>query len=372
MRKLLPAILWTLFTSAVLAADGGSADRQKLDFFEKKIRPILVQHCYECHSGDPAGAQGGLLVDSRNALIRGGDSGAAVVPGGVEQSLLVLALRYHKFEMPPEGKLPDRVIADFETWIRDGAIDPRLTAIGQQPRKIDIDDGRAHWAYQPVARREIPPVKNVAWPINDIDYFILASLESENLQPATDADKRTLIRRLYFDLIGLPPTPEEIANFVEDSSPDAYEQLVEGLLQSPRFGERWGRHWLDIARFAESFTLRGLLLTEAWRYRDYVIDSFNRDHPYDQFIVEQLAGDLLISEANSVEQQRRLLTATTLLMMGNSNLENQNKAQLEMDLVDEQLARIIHQDRDGCHGGLGLRQFEACRPMGKAFTAIGA
>jgi len=202
----------------------------------------------------------------------------------------------------------------------------------------DIEAGRKHWAYQPFKAPAIPEVTDANWPANDVDRFILAKLESMGLQPGPDTKKITLVRRLYFDLVGLPPTPEEIARFVDDKSPDAYENLVDRLMESPRFGERWGRHWLDVARYAESMSLRGRLLKHAWRYRDYVIDAFNDDLPYDQFLRQQLAGDLL--EATSVDAQRRNLIATTYLMMGDALLENQDKSQLDMDYVDEQLDAI--------------------------------
>jgi len=203
---------------------------------------------------------------------------------------------------------------------------------------IDIEAGRKHWAYQPFKAPAIPEVTDAAWPANDVDRFILAKLESAGLQPGPDAKKITLVRRLYFDLIGLPPTPEEIARFVDNKSPKAYEDLVDRLMESPRFGERWGRHWLDVARYAESMSLRGRLLKHAWRYRDYVIDAFNEDLPYDQFLRQQLAGDLL--KATSVDAQRRNLIATTYLLMGDALLENQDKSQLDMDYVDEQLDAI--------------------------------
>jgi hypothetical protein len=202
----------------------------------------------------------------------------------------------------------------------------------------DIEAGQKHWAYQPFKAPAIPEVTDANWPANDVDRFILAKLESMGLQPGPDTKKITLVRRLYFDLVGLPPTPEEIARFVDDKSPDAYENLVDRLMESPRFGERWGRHWLDVARYAESMSLRGRLLKHAWRYRDYVIDALNDDLPYDQFLRQQLAGDLL--EATSVDAQRRNLIATTYLMMGDALLENQDKSQLDMDYIDEQLDAI--------------------------------
>jgi cytochrome c553 len=321
---------------ATSSAFGEDATPEQLAFFEKTIRPVLVTHCYECHAANAENLQGGLLVDSRVGLLAGGDSGPAVVPRDVDESLLISALRYDGFEMPPNRKLPQAVIADFERWIREGAADPRQGgATATQPREIDIEAGRLHWAYQPVKTPVVPTVKNTAWPANDIDRFILARLEASGLKPAADASQVVLVRRLYFSLIGLPPTPQQIEEFVNDKSPRAYERLVDRLLDSPYFGERWGRHWLDVVRFAESLTLRGLVLRESWRYRDYVIESFNEDRSFDRFITEQLAGDLL--EDSSIDARRRNLIATTFLTMGNSNLEDQDKKKLEMDYVDEQL-----------------------------------
>ncbi|MCP4508933.1 MAG: DUF1549 domain-containing protein, partial [Fuerstiella sp.] len=332
-RSLSIAIL--LVTGSAWAADP-AIERQRLDFFETKIRPVLVEHCYECHAADSRKLSGGLLVDSRQGLLEGGESGPAVVPGDLEESLLISALKHDGFEMPPQGKLSAAVIADFEKWIRDGAIDPRRTTDRvAKPMPIDIESGRKHWAYHPLQAPAVPVVKRTPWPINDIDRFVLARLESAGLQPGPDARKIVLVRRLYFDLIGLPPAPEQIVQFVNDKSPGAYENLVDRLMESPRFGERWGRHWLDVSRFAESMSLRGVLLKHAWRYRDYVIDAFNDDLPFDQFLTQQLAGDLL--KASSVEARRQNLIATTFLMMGDTLLENQNKSQLDMDFVDEQL-----------------------------------
>ena len=307
-----------------------------LDFFEKKIRPVLVEHCYKCHSASSEKVKGELLLDTREGIRKGGESGHAVVPGNLKESLLISALKHDDFEMPPKKVLPAAVVADFEKWIQSGAADPRrATRPVAKADSIDIEAGRKHWAYQPLKAPALPKVTDAAWPANDIDRFILARLESAGLQPGADAEKIILIRRLYFDLVGLPPTPEEITRFVDDKSPGAYENLVDRLIKSPRFGERWGRHWLDVVRYAESMSLRGRLLKHAWRYRDYVIEAFNDDLPYDQFLTQQLAGDLL--ETSSVDAQRRNLIATTFLVMGDALLENQNKSQLDMDIVDEQL-----------------------------------
>ena len=200
---------------------------------------------------------------------------------------------------------------------------------------VDAVAGQRFWAYKPPCRHTLPAVRNTTWPSTDIDRFLMAALEARNLRPARDADRVTLARRLSFDLVGLPPTPEEIDTFINDASPGAYEQLVDRLLASPHFGERWGRHWLDVARFAESLTLRGFILPSAWRYRDYVIDAFNADMPFDQFIREQVAGDLL--PAHGLGDRRRQQVAASFLVLGNTNLEDQDKSQLEMDVVDEQL-----------------------------------
>jgi len=307
-----------------------------LAFFEKKIRPVLVEHCYKCHSASSEKVKGGLLLDTREGIRKGGESGHAVVPGNLKESLLISALKHDDFEMPPKKVLPAAVVADFEKWIQSGAADPRrATRPVAKADSIDIEAGRKHWAYQPLKAPALPKVTDAAWPANDIDRFILARLESAGLQPGANAEKIILIRRLYFDLVGLPPTPKEITRFVDDKSPGAYENLVDRLIKSPRFGERWGRHWLDVVRYAESMSLRGRLLKHAWRYRDYVIEAFNDDLPYDQFLTQQLAGDLL--ETSSVDAQRRNLIATTFLVMGDALLENQNKSQLDMDIVDEQL-----------------------------------
>jgi hypothetical protein len=335
MRYGFLSIAMLLATGTAWAADP-PVERRQLAFFESKIRPVLVKNCYECHAADSKKISGGLLVDSRQGLLEGGESGPAVVPGDLKESLLISALKHDGFEMPPKGKLSPTVIADFEKWIQDGAIDPRrATNLVARPKAIDIEAGRKHWAYHPLKAPTIPTIKNTAWPSNDIDRFILARLESAGLSPGPDSKKIVLVRRLYFDLIGLPPAPEQIAQFVNDESPKAYENLVDSLVASPRFGERWGRHWLDVSRFAESMSLRGVILKHAWRYRDYVIDAFNDDKPFDQFLTQQLAGDLL--EASSVDTRRQNLIATTFLMMGDTLLENQNKSQLDMDFVDEQL-----------------------------------
>ncbi len=326
---------------AVTSASAAPSDPAALEFFEKKIRPVLTEHCYSCHSADAAAKKklkGGLALDSRAALLVGGDSGKVIVPGKPAESMLFKSIRYDgELKMPPKGKLPDAVIADLEKWIKDGAIDPRGEVSQAPPKQIglSLEAGRKFWSYKPLTDPAVPAVKAADWPANDIDRFILARLEAKGLVPATDADRATLARRLSYDLTGLPPTPEVVDEFANDSDPKAYAKLVDRLLASPAFGERWGRHWLDLARYADSVTLRGFVFKEAWRYRDYAIDSFNRDVPYDRFVKEQIAGDLL--PAKTTEDKARQIVATTYLMLGNTNLEEQDKKQLRMDVVDEQL-----------------------------------
>ena len=333
------AILMLIASQCVVAQDADEPTPDGLAFFEKKIRPVLVQHCYKCHAADAKNIRGGLLLDSRAAIRQGGDSGPAVVPEKPGESLLLESLRYDGYEMPPSGKLPDAVIADFEKWIAMGAPDPRDGQAHAVAAGIDIDAGRRFWSFQSPQAHPVPDVKNTSWPRSDIDRFTLAKMEAANLQPAADADKRTLLRRAYFDLIGLPPTPEQIHAFLADDSPRAFERVVDQLLASPHFGERWGRHWLDIARYSDSTGGgRSLLFKVSWRYRNYVIDAFNRDTPFDEFIIEQIAGDLMPAETNA--EKARHLTGTGFLALGPTNYENQDKRQLRMDVVDEQIDTI--------------------------------
>ncbi|MEQ8209321.1 MAG: PSD1 and planctomycete cytochrome C domain-containing protein [Lacipirellulaceae bacterium] len=268
-----------------------------LEFFEKKVRPILAEHCYSCHSVNAEKLQAGLLVDSRASLLTGGDSGASIVPGNADESLLIEAVRYETYEMPPSGKLPESDIQTLEQWVNMGAPWPEEdapTASALKP-EFDLQKRRSeHWCWQPVRKPSGPEVEQQDWPRKEIDQFILSRLESEGLTPAVDAKRSALLRRLYFDLIGLPPTPEQAEKFLNDRSPQAVERLVDELLASPHFGERWGRHWLDLVRYAES---RGHEFDHdapnAFQYRDYIIRALNADVPYDQLVHEHIAGDLL-------------------------------------------------------------------------------
>lgn len=280
-------------------------------------------------------------MTSRAAMLNGGESGPAVVPGNPSESLLISAVHYQDFEMPPKGKLPDESIATLEQWIENGAADPRTEDAVSTSREINIDEGRKFWSFQP--RKQVPPpeLNDNQWPRSDIDRFVIQRLIAEGIQPNPDANRRVMIRRAYMTLIGLAPSPEQIDDFVDDSRPfeEAFGSVVDELLASPHFGERWGRHWLDVARFAESSGGgRSLMFKDAWRFRDYVIAAYNKDKPFDQFIREQIAGDLLPHD--SIEQRSEQLTAPGFLALGPINYEQQNKSLLQMEIVDEQVDTV--------------------------------
>ena len=279
---------------------------EQIEFFEKEIRPLLVEHCYQCHSGGSEKLQAELRVDFRDALLKGGDSGPVIVPGNADESLLIHSVRYESYEMPPKGKLPDADIALLEKWVNDGAPwpDEPPPELAGNANQFDLDSRRAsHWAWQPLNVVTPPMVKQTDWPSSPIDQFVLQKLEAADLNPAPPIDRRGLIRRLSFDLTGLPPTPEQVDAFVADTGDGAVERVVDALLQSQHFGHRWGRHWLDLVRYAES---RGHEFdhdaTNAYQYRDYVIRAFNADVPYDQFVTEHIAGDLVEQPRMNPEQ----------------------------------------------------------------------
>ena len=264
------------------------AQNDGAEFFEKNIRPLLAQNCLICHSAASRPVMGGLRLDSREGMEKGGSRGPAIVDGNPEKSLLIRAVRHvdDKLQMPPRGKLKDAEIALLAQWVERGA--PWGAA------RLQSDARQDFWAFVPPKEPSVPQVKDQSWVKSPIDAFIRAGLEAKGLTPAPPADKRTLIRRATFDLTGLPPKPEEVRAFLEDQSPEAFARVLDRLLASPRYGERWGRHWLDLARYADSNGLdENLVYKNAFRYRDYVIHAFNQDKPYDQFIQEQLAGDLL-------------------------------------------------------------------------------
>jgi hypothetical protein len=319
---------WWLFCAAAFvlpctafAEETAKPAAEHLEFFEKKIRPVLVEHCYECHSAKSEKLQAGLLIDTREATLKGGDSGPTIVPGDPDASLLVQALRYESYEMPPAGKLPPAVIADFEQWVKLGAPDPRegsgLPEIARPT--VDIEAGKQFWSFQPPQAHPLPAVSDPSWLQRKIDGFILARLDQvvgtrqvvgtlrvpspadatrpvtdteangTRSVPATNADRRTFIRRVALDLTGLPPTPEEVESFLADKSPDAAERLVDRLLASPHFGERVARMWLDLARYAEDQAHivgkdDSLFYPNAYLYRDWIIAALNGDLPYDEFV----------------------------------------------------------------------------------------
>ncbi len=332
---LLPA---ALFAGPARAADPG------VEFFEKKVRPVLVQHCYGCHSAAAKKQKGGLALDSRPALRKGGDSGPALVPGQPEQSRLIRAVRHvdETLKMPPKEKLPDTVIADLETWVKMGAPDPRDTAAARPAAAWEdvLRERRRWWSLQPVRAVEPPPVRQTAWSDHPVDRFILARLEQAGLSPAGPADRRTLLRRASLVLTGLPPTPEEIAAFLADESPEAYEKVVDRLLASPHFGERWARHWLDVVRYAETHGNEwNYEVHHAWRYRDYLIRAFNEDVPYDQFVREHVAGDLLPRPRwNRVGQFNESVLGTAFWRFGEVNHDDCIEfRQIGFDLADNQI-----------------------------------
>ncbi len=291
-------------------------DAEGLEFFEKKIRPVLVERCYECHSSQSKALEGSLSVETRAGLLKGGDQGPAVVLGDLDQSLIIRALRYDDsaLQMPPKEKLSAEVIADFEKWVKLGAPDPREGAAAANRYAVDIEEAKNRWPFAPPLDPPVPSVQATDWPKNAIDHFVLARLEEKQLRPVADADKRTLIRRVTYDLIGLPPTPEEVAAFLADDSPQAFATVVDRLLASPQYGERWGRHWLDVVRYADTAGDNSdYPIPQVYRYRNWVITALNDDKPYDQFIREQIAGDLLPFE--SEEQRQQQIIATGYLAM---------------------------------------------------------
>ncbi len=340
LPRLLAAAL-SLFAVVRAGANEGLA------FFEKKVRPLLAERCLDCHSTEKK-VKGGLRLDTREGWATGGDSGAAIVPGEPDKSLFITAIRYtdRDLQMPEKKKLPAEEIAVLEEWVKMGAPDPRSGgAAVKKQTGLSIEEGKKFWSYQPVRKPEPPTVKDTAWPRTDLDRFILAKIEAAGAKPAPDAEPEVLARRLYYNLIGLPPTPEQVDAFVQEyKSPITIHHspvaaVVDSLLASRHFGEKWGRHWLDVARFAESSGGgRTLLFKDAWRFRDYVVEAFNADVPFDRFIREQLAGDLL--PAPTPAEQRRNLTATAFLALGPTNYEEQDKQQLRFDVIDEQLETL--------------------------------
>ncbi len=327
----------TVAVSLVPLVGGAELEPAKLEFFEKKIRPVLARNCYACHSAEAKTRMGGLSLDTRQGIRDGGQRGHAVVPNDLDASLVMGVLAYDgKLKMPPMGKLPDSVIADFAAWIEMGAPDPREAKVAQAKSTIDVEKGRAFWAFQSPRKTAPPAVNRIDWPRGAIDQFILAKIEVKRLRPVDDASKHALIRRATYDLTGLPPTSAEIAAFLSDESDGAFRKVVDRLLQSKHFGERWGRHWLDVARYADTIgRTRNLPFPVAWKYRDYVIDSFNNDKPYDRFVQEQIAGDLLPYRGQVDRNENQI--ATGFLALGAHDLNEPDRKLFPMDVADEMI-----------------------------------
>ncbi len=338
-------LLFGRATPASLADDPG------IGFFEKRIRPVLVQHCYECHSASADEVKGGLRLDSREGIRKGGETGPAVVPGKRDESLLLGALRHETFEMPPDRKLPDSVIDDFEQWIKRGAPDPRdrpptAAEANELSWQSTLAARRDWWSLRPVTSPAVPTretVEQADWSDKPIDRFILRRLEKAGLAPGVEADARTLIRRLGLVLLGLPPTPADVDRFVFEHATEpnaAYETLVEDLLASPHFGERWARHWMDVVRFTETHGNEwNYEVHHAWRYRDYLIRAFNEDVPYDQLVVEHIAGDLLSPPRwNEPERFNESVIGTAFYRFGEVNHDDCiGLPSIGYDLADNQI-----------------------------------
>ena len=330
-----PSVAIVLFFSLLQTSSlfGFESSAAEVDFFEKQVRPVLVEHCQKCHGAAKQWAN--LRLDSREAMLKGGDNGPAIVPGQPEASLLIRAVRHtdENLKMPENGKLADGQIAALVRWVEQGAVYPGGAIATAQLRDPN------HWSFRPPVPQSLPAVKDVAWPQSPIDHFILAKLEAANVAPAAPADKRTLIRRVTFDLTGLPPTQAEIESFLNDQRPEAFAIVVDRLQDSPAYGEHWGRHWLDVARYADSNGLdENIAHGNAWRYRDYVVATINQDKPFDQFVIEQIAGDLL--PFNSESQQHSQLIATGFLSIGPKVLAEVDQPKMRMDIVDEQIDAV--------------------------------
>ncbi len=310
MRNCTPIFVASLLLSlsrVVVAADAA----QGIEFFERRIRPLFTDVCADCHGAEKQ--KGDLRLDSRVGWMRGGASGAVIVPGKPDDSLLISAVRYwdKSLQMPPKHPLEPAEVNDLIEWVKLGAPDPRTEEPKAAPAKaavtIDFEKGRKHWAFQPVKMPPLPAVRDKVWVRNDVDLFTLSRMEAAGVKPAPDADRRTLLRRVTFDLTGLPPTPAEVDAFVNDTAPDAFARVVDRLLASPRYGERWGRHWLDVVRYADTCgNASDYPVPQAFKYRNYVLQAFNDDLPFDQFVREQIAGDLIAS-ATEEDRQRRIV-----------------------------------------------------------------
>lgn len=320
---------------------GEEASQEGIKYFETQIRPLLAARCYGCHSDRAGKQEGSLRLDHRDGWLKGGDRGRAIVPGDVDASLLIRAVRYadSDFQMPPKEKIADEAIAALEAWIKMGAPAPEKEVVTDIAHPSDPIAGKSHWAYLPLVKTVAPAVQDQQWPRSEIDRFVLARLEQEQLQPVAYAAPSELIRRLSFQLVGLPPSPAQIERYEQSPTPETLAAIVDELLASPEFGRRWGRHWLDLARCADSNGLdENFLFREAWRYRNWVIDAVNADVPFDRFLLEQLAGDLL--SYDSIEQRDRQRIAAGFLVVGPKVLLGVNAQKQRLDVADEQIDTI--------------------------------
>ena len=316
----------------------------EFNFFEKKIRPLFHKHCYECHSSVNRKKKGGLYLDSRQGWVKGGDSGPAIVPNNVEASLLIKAVNYNDtdLKMPPKYRLSKEERSVLAEWVRSGAVDPRKKNNIEKVEALNLAEGRKSWAYQPLLSTSVPLINirnSKDNELSEIDRFLIQRLNEKEIKTVRLAKPEILLRRLFYDLIGLPPKIDQLNDFLNDPSFETYSSFVDRLLASPQFGEKWGRHWLDVSRFAESSGGgRSLMFKNAWQYRDYVIDSFNSDKPFNDFIREQIAGDLL--PYDDYKKRNEYLKATGFLALGPHNYELQDKELLRMEVVDEQIDTI--------------------------------
>ncbi len=331
------------FAALLLGASlcAAQTEAESMEYFETHIRPLFVRHCYHCHSERADDRESGLLLDNRDGWFEGGERGPSVVAGEPDKSLLIQVVRYEDpaLEMPPSEKLSRSEIERLETWVRMGAVGPKAAAPTSIQNPADPEAGRSHWAFVPLTRPVPPKSSDKVWPRTAIDRFVLAKLEEQGLQPVDDADRIALIRRLSLVLSGLPPRPEDVEVFCSDDSSDALERLVDKLIEAPTFGQRWGRHWLDLARYADTNGLdENFLFREAWRYRNWVVNACNADMPYDRFLIEQIAGDLL--PYDSIEQRDRQRIAAGFLVIGPKVLLGIDKDKQRMDVADEHLDTI--------------------------------
>ena len=336
------AVIAIIASAPYLIAEDTPANAEAIAYFETHIRPVLATKCYDCHSANVQ-AKGGLRLDTKDGVLVGGQSGPSITVGKPEESLLIDALKYNGLQMPPKERLPDEVIAHFEEWIRLGAADPRegdpasKEILGK--RQFDFAKEREHWAYVPPVLPEVKADPSDKWSLSEIDRLIQEQLTAAGQFPAPDADRATWLRRVTLDLTGLPPTPGELLDCDLDNSAGAREKVVDRLLSSDRFGERWGRHWLDVVRYGESTGKeRNFVFLQAWRYRDYVIDSFNSDKPFNTFVTEQVAGDLL-PHANEKERDLHNI-ATGFLALSPKGINDRNRESFLLEIVDEQIESV--------------------------------